>query len=210
MLSKEQIEQNKNEFLNLISQINIEGADTQGLVEFLLSSDFFIAPASTKYHCNFDGGTCYHSLKVYKLLDDFCEKYYPGKYSKNSKLICGLLHDISKADFYEKDIRNKKVYSDKGSKQDNMGRFDWFAEESYKVKEAADRLIAGNHGFNSVVSVGRFIPLSLEETIAIQYHMLNSDDKAVIYDMSDILNKYHLLTCLYLADFTSTFILENE
>ena len=46
------------------------------------------------------------------------KKYYPGKYSKNSKLICGLLHDISKADFYEKDIRNKKV-SDKGSKQDN-------------------------------------------------------------------------------------------
>ena len=48
MLSKEQIEQNKNEFLNLISQINIEGADTQGLVEFLFKQRLFYSTSIYK------------------------------------------------------------------------------------------------------------------------------------------------------------------
>lgn len=209
-LSKEQIEENKNRFLKLISEINIEGADTQGLVDFLLKSDFFTAPASTQYHCNFPGGNCYHSLHVYDNLDEYVNKYCPGRYDKNSIIICGLLHDISKADFYEIYTQNRKIYSEKGTKSDNHGKFDWFAEDAYKVKDAKERFIAGTHGFNSVAIIGKYIPLSLEETIAIQYHMLNTDDKAVIYDMSAILNKYPLLTLLHAADFISTFIFERN
>lgn len=209
-LSNEQIEENKNRFLKLISEIDIEGADTQGLVDFLLKSDFFTAPASTQHYCSFPGGNCYHSLHVYDNLNEYVNKYCPGRYDKNSIIICGLLHDISKADFYEIYTQNKKIYSEKGTKSDNHGRFDWFAEDAYKVKDAKERFIAGTRGFNSVAIIGRYIPLSLEETIAIQYHMLNADDKAVIYDMPVILNKYPLLTLLHMADFISTFIPERN
>ena len=76
MLTPEQIESNKIEFLKLIAEINIDGADTQGLVDFLDSSDFFTAPASTQYHANYKGGLCEHSLKVYKNLVTLYNHYF--------------------------------------------------------------------------------------------------------------------------------------
>ena len=65
MLTRDQIEQNKQKFLELIASIQIDGADTEGLVNYLFSTDFFTAPASTIYHCNYDGGLCEHFLNVY-------------------------------------------------------------------------------------------------------------------------------------------------
>ena len=53
MLTPEQIEQNKLEFLKLLSDIDDERIDTEGLVNYLLETDFFEAPASTKYGTNF-------------------------------------------------------------------------------------------------------------------------------------------------------------
>lgn len=209
MLTKEQIEANKIEFLKLISEINIEGADTQGLVEYLDGGDFFTAPASTQYHCNYEGGLCYHSLNVYKTLVELMNRYFPGRYDNNSLLVVGLLHDMSKVNFYETYTSNKKIYNDQGTKHDNKGKFDWFAEDAYKTKDAHDRFVAGNHGFNSVMLVGRYIPLSLEESIAIYNHMAGADDKNPTYDLSAIMNKYPLASLLHAADYISTFAIER-
>ena len=106
----------KKEFIKLYTtNIKREGADK--LLEWLCDkSDFFEAPASSKYHNAFEGGLCAHSLNVarrLKLLVDTEKKLCPDKESvthitDESVIICGLLHDICKANFYKVDFRNKK------------------------------------------------------------------------------------------------------
>lgn len=212
MLTEEQIEQNKQKFLQIVSTINIEGADINGLVNWLVTSDFFTAPASTQFHAAYKGGLCYHTLNVYHNMLKLYDLYKDNlpAIDPQSLIIVSLFHDVSKIDYYEMYIMNKKVYNPNGTKHDNMGKFDWVAEEAYKVKDAENRFLAVNHGVNSALLIGRFIPLSLDENVAIMNHMLNTDDKAVNYDQSAIINKYPLLALIHLADFASTFINERE
>ena len=209
MLTKEQIEANKQRFLELISEIKIPGADTEGLVNYLFTTDFFTAPASTIYHCNYDGGLCEHSLNVYDNLLKLSEMYYAGIYEKSTIIVLGLLHDISKANFYEKYAQNKKVYSENGSKFDNLGNFDWVTEEAFKVADANNRFLAGEHGMNSALLVSRYIPLNIEETAAIINHMFINDSGSVIKDITPIYNKYHICSLLHCADLIATYILES-
>lgn len=210
MLTREQIEKNKQTFLQLISQINIDGADIDGLINYLTTSDFFIAPASTIYHCNFEGGLCHHSLNVYNTLVELANRYTPGRYDKNSLLVVGLLHDISKTNFYEKYIMNKKVYSPTGTKHDNQGNFDWFAEEAYKVKNASERLIGGEHGVNSMFLISRYIPMTYEESVAVINHHFITETNGLLKDITAIYNKYSLASLLHIADMISVYLLENN
>lgn len=53
----------------LLRSVNREGMDE--LINFIEKSDFFKAPASTRFHGSYEGGLLEHSLNVYKLL---CEK----------------------------------------------------------------------------------------------------------------------------------------
>ena len=112
MLTKDQILLNKQEFIGLIEGIKREGANIPRLIHKLETSDFFYAPASTKYHAAYEGGLCEHSLNVYhnmlKLikntpgLDDYC-------YDEDSIKIVALFHDISKMNIYEPSIKNVKT-----------------------------------------------------------------------------------------------------
>ena len=89
----------KEEFIGLLKEIEREGMDK--LIEFLEGSDFFVAPASTKYHGAFTGGLLAHSMKVYEILKT------KTKDSDSVKIIA-LLHDICKVDFYKTEYRNVK------------------------------------------------------------------------------------------------------
>ena len=208
MSLNEKQEANRAKFLKLVSEIEIEGADIEGLVNFLDSKDFFIAPASTQYHSNFAGGLCEHSLNVCENILKLAELYFPDKYSRSSLLLVSLFHDISKVNFYEPTIINKKIYSDKGSKQDNQGRFDWFSEQAFKVRDVHDRFLAGTHEENSLILLSQFVPLNLEESVAIINHHGTSSPNAPS-DLSAIMNKFPLLTLLHLADMAATFIYER-
>lgn len=59
----------KERYLELLRTIKREGIEE--LIKYLESSDFFTAPASTKFHGDYEGGLLEHSLKVYDIL---CEK----------------------------------------------------------------------------------------------------------------------------------------
>ena len=212
-LTSEQIENNKNTFLNILSQVNIEGADMQGLIDFLCNkSDFFTAPASTLYHANYTGGLCQHSLNVYYSLCNLVDIYKNRipEYSEYSLIIVGLLHDISKTNFYEATTINKKIYNEKGTKHDNIGNFDWFAQEAFKVKDASERFLAGSHEVNSMLILSQYLPLTMEEMIAILNHHANTNNGNTLIDQSAIFSKYPLATLLHSADMLSTFILENK
>ena len=77
-------------------QVNRPGADD--LLEWLESTDFFTAPASTKYHGAYPGGLVDHSLRVYDFL--IVSPYAVGT-SAETRAICALLHDVCKAEYYE-------------------------------------------------------------------------------------------------------------
>ena len=211
MLTAEQIDKNRTEFISLVRQINIPGADIEGLLNWLDNSDFYYAPASAQYHNSFDGGLCAHSLTVYKQLVNlvYINQTILPAYDNNSLLVVGLLHDLSKTNFYEPYTINKKKYYAGGTKKDNLGNFDWYSEQAFKIKEANERFLGGTHEFNSMMLVNKYIPLNYEESISILHHHFGMSDKNPPADLSAIANKYPLVTLLHLADMSATYLNER-
>lgn len=206
------INKNKEEFISLIRSINRE-FDKEKLINWLENkSDFFTAPASTKYHCSYEGGLCEHSLNVYYALRNLNYSYMPEltatseeveqgihkyKYDEDTLKIVGLLHDISKANYYETYTKNVK---------DSNGN--WQQVQDYKIKE--DRFIYGNDEQNTEFMVSTFIPLTVDEKVALLH---KSGGKAFDSNQENIpiiFNKYQLAALLHCADMLSCYILENE
>ena len=97
----------KEEFLKLLRTVNREGIES--LIQFLEKSDFFIAPASTRFHGDHEGGLAEHSMKVYEILKHKVANNIKGiEVPEESIIIIGLLHDICKTNFYKVDYRNAK------------------------------------------------------------------------------------------------------
>ncbi|MBQ3940533.1 MAG: hydrolase, partial [Oscillospiraceae bacterium] len=104
----------KEEFIRIYTE-NIQRKGADKLLEYMLSeeSDFFTAPASTRYHGAYEGGLLEHSLNVYHCLKaylarDRVREVYHMEYPEESIAICALLHDICKMNFYTVDFRNSK------------------------------------------------------------------------------------------------------
>lgn len=215
-LSEVEILENREEFLNLVSSIEREGADIEGLVRKLNNSDFFRAPASTKYHGGYEGGLCEHCLNVYYNLIDLVQMTNRSIlsnpldeccYDENSLKIVALLHDMSKMNFYEKTVSNKKIYSDNGSKKDEMGRYDWVSVPSFKTRDK--KFVYGNHEVNAEFIVRHYIPLTLDESAAIINHMGGMSYDAAQHSMTEVFNSYSLVTLLHIADIMATYINER-
>lgn len=137
---------NRDRFEGLLQECGRPGTDR--LLAFIRSSDFYTAPASTKYHACYEGGLLEHSLNVYDLLD--AKTHEPvwnpimSDLKHESIVIAGLLHDLCKTNFYVVEYRNKKVYSENGTKSDSNGRFEWQSVPSYAI----DDKIPYGHGEN--------------------------------------------------------------
>ena len=218
MLTKEQIAENKKRFLELISSIKIEGANIEGFLRWVEhNSDFFIAPASAKYHCDYEGGLCEHSLNVYdalvKLVEQFAshfefhqdevagtaEEVRINHYSEDTIKIVALLHDISKANFYEQYERNVK---------NEAG--EWVKVKDYKTREADNRFIYGSHEQNAEYIAHTFFPLTVEEGSAILHHHAGMSWDSAKDDIGTVYGKYPLATLLHVADMIATFTMENR
>ena len=196
-MEKELIEQNKEDFINILtSNVNREGVDK--FIEWLEKSDFFTAPASTKYHLSEEGGLCQHSLNVYERLEKLMiTEYGEDGYNKESVALCGLLHDICKANYYKVDYRNVK-------NEDGV----WVKQPYYTVD---DQLPYG-HGEKSVYIINGFIRLTREEAIAINWHMGGFDTRVQggSIDYNKAYNKYPLAILTHIADLEATFLDESE
>lgn len=212
MITEEQRLADKEEFIELIKSIDREGFDSDRLLRQLEKSDFYTAPASTKYHNCVEGGLLNHSLNVYyNLMHLVTYKYdmLKEKIDENSIKIVSLLHDISKMNYYEKTVANKKVYSPNGSKYDQMGNFDWVSVASYKVREKENRLLFGSHENTSEYMLRQFIPLTMEESIAIQHHHGTLSWDSAKDNIGEIYDTYPLALLLHLADYLSSSIDEQ-
>lgn len=144
---------NKERFIEIFtSQIHRPGAAE--LLEWLESTDFFEAPASTHYHGSYPGGLVEHSLNVYYEL--IGAGRVPGVPTAETYAVVALLHDICKADFYAQSTRNQKNSDGK-----------WETVPCYTVREK----FPFGHGEKSAFLVQRFMLLTDAEALAIRWHM---------------------------------------
>lgn len=212
MLSEEQIENNKKEFIDILRSITIEGVDVEPLIAYLEASDFFTAPASTKYHAAYEGGLCEHSLSVYYTMQRMIEEFAGENQEKLDKLleddsvkIVALLHDVSKIGLYTITSRNEKVYSPDGTKYDALGTYNWVTTTGYTVKQADERFVCVDHDVNSAYIVNRFLPLTTEQFAAIANHSGGMTNKFSNNDLNEIFKRFPLALFLHLADMTSSY-----
>ena len=200
-------EDNKKEFIKLLSSIKREGIDK--LLEWLETTDFFYAPASSKYHLNVKYGLCQHSLNVYNNMMKLKEQFCP-EMPDETVIISALLHDLAKVNFYEEYAQNVKEYSPRGSKRDELGNFEWVAKKAYRVKSLADKeFVCGTHGVNSYILISQFIKLTEAERAAIINHHSGLDDGMANKDIGEVFNRYPAATLLHMADYIATYINEN-
>ena len=210
-MTPEIIAKNKETFCQILRTVKREGADIEKLITKLERSDFFEAPASTRYHNSVEGGLVDHCLNVYYNLKSLVKnKHLEEIIDEDSIIICALLHDMSKMNFYEKTFRNVKVYSEYGSKRDEGGTFDWVAQQSYKTVDVEKRFLYGNHEETSEFMIRQYIPLKLEESVAIlNHHFSMSYDCVAIESVALKHERYPLACLLHVADMISTYIDER-
>ena len=207
MLTKEEVLEVKQEYIDLLREIKRPNCDIEGFIAYLESTDFFSAPASTQYHCSFPGGLCLHSINVYKALVKL-NQAFGNTYKDDTLLLVGLLHDLDKILKYERTSKNEKEYCDDGDKSDSLGRFRWKTTEAYKVKDSSNKVNLGNKGFASYMIASMFFSLSEEETYAIMYQY-SAISNEQLTDLSAILSKYNLCVLLHSADIVTTYCLEK-
>ena len=190
----------KEEFITLYREnIHREGADK--LLEYLESpsSDFFTAPASTRYHGAREGGLCEHSINVYKCLKSYLARpeviaEYGLTYEAETIAIAALLHDICKVNCYKVSQRNVKGPDGK-----------W---QSVPYYEFDDQLPYG-HGEKSVYIASGYMRLTREEAFAIRYHMGFSAETDA-RNVGAAFAAYPLAIALYIADMEATYFVDDK
>ena len=183
-------------FLEYFKDVPFEQEVSQELLDWLdHKTDFFTAPASTRFHGACEGGLCMHSLNVYHALHD---TFFTEGDSEETFAICALLHDLCKANYYKKGTRNVK--------NDATGQ--WEKVPSYSVED----LFPYGHGEKSVFLIERFMKLKVEEAVAIRWHMGGFDDAARggCFAISEAYDKYPLAVKLHIADLEATYLMEHR
>lgn len=204
-------EQNIARFEAELAKVQRPGIDK--LMSYIRSSDFYTAPASTKYHLSTPGGLLQHSLNVLDAMRDMMAKEYDGKngngtpkvkyhytvagkfvatITEESLVIMALLHDICKTYFYVPGTRNVKV---KGK---------WKEVPTFTVN---DRMPLG-HGPKSAMLVKEYIKLNSDEMYAIWYHMGFSDDADKL-TLGSAIQKFPIIWALHTADMMATNFMED-
>ncbi len=185
----------REEFIEIYNT-NIKREGAAELLEWLQKTDFFTAPASTKYHCACEEGLLMHSLSVYHTLMD--KHFEEGKDSRESFAVCALLHDLCKAQFYKVSTRNVK----------NEETGQWEKRPFYAVED----VFPYGHGEKSVFLIERFMRLKTSEAMAIRWHMGGFDDavRGGSFAISLAFEKYPLAVKLHLADLESTYLREQH
>ena len=190
----------REKFLKLYRE-NIHRPGADALLDYLCSPacDFFVAPASTRYHGAYAGGLCEHSINVYECLKDYLKRprvqeLYHLHCSEESLAVISLLHDVCKINCYKPSFRNVK---------DENGVW-----KKVPTFEFDDPLPYG-HGEKSVYIIGGFLRLSREEAFAIRFNMGFSGSEEVRL-VGSAFERFPLAFTLATADMEATYFLEGK
>ncbi len=196
IVSNEELQIKKDIFIDIFKE-NIKRDGAEKILDYLESTDFYKAPASTRFHGSHPGGLMVHSINVYYCLKDYLSRsrtkeLYNMDYTDETIAIVALLHDLCKVNVYKESFRNVK---------DDNGV--WKKVPSY---EFDDRMPYG-HGEKSVYVINGYMRLTREEAFAIRYHMGFSglEDKNII---GKVMEQFPLAFALCTADMEATYFLE--
>lgn len=184
-------------FEQLLQSVPREGIDK--LLAFIQKSDFYTAPASTRFHGAKEGGLLEHSLNVFDCL--MAKKNNPvwngflSEVSDESFILSALLHDLCKTYYYTTEMRNKK---------DDNGK--WVQVPFYTV----DDKIPYGHGEKSVMMIEEYIRLLPVERYAIRWHMGAYSGQQDWNVLGNAMDKYPFVLALHEADMEATHLMEKE
>lgn len=108
MLTEDEIFANENYVIGILKDIKREGI--KDYIQYIENSDFFSAPASTKYHRDYPGGLvehCLNLLEPLKLSNSRLKK--KEQLSEDSLIIIALCHDVCKEGLYIGDYGNYRT-----------------------------------------------------------------------------------------------------
>lgn len=176
------------EHFEKLARAYIKRDGIEDLLTMLSKTDFYTAPASTRFHDSVEQGLVYHSLKVFTYLrgDKDISKL---NISEESVAICALFHDICKIGFYKVSTRNTK---------DENGK--WIQVPYYEVD---DKLPLG-HSEKSVMLLQSYMKLTTDEILAINAHMGGFDDRKFI--IGNTFDTCPLAVCLHVADLKASYL----
>lgn len=183
----------KKEFEELVRE-NITRDGIDELMKYIEDeTDFYTAPASTRFHCSEEGGLVRHSINVFNELSSN-KSMAKDKYSDESIAIVSLFHDLCKVNMYEVSTRNVK---------DEFGR--WKQVPYYTTNEQ----FPFGHGEQSVYLLMKHgLSITDEEAMAIRWHMGGFTDsvKGGSYSISKAFSSSILAVELHIADLRATHI----
>lgn len=196
IMSKEELEEQKEMILDLLRSTERDGIDK--LADYLSdSTDFFTAPASTRFHNNFSGGLAQHCLNVYENFKSLLE--IKGiEMSEDSIIICALLHDLCKCNTYVVETRNRK---------NEQGQ--WEKYNIWATNKDVD--IPLPHSSRSIAIIRKFIKLSIKEQLTIFYHMgpYGGEDYEYRNMLKAANEKYPQTVLFYVADTIASYLDEE-
>lgn len=184
-------------------EIYCESVTREGASDFmdwLESTDFFTAPASTRFHGNYEGGLLQHSLNVYDCLkEEITNAGLLEDYTDESITLVSLLHDICKVNFYKKGYRN--------AKDEETGQ--WYKKEVYEIDE---KFPCGDHADKSIIIIQNFMRLKADEILAIRAHMGGWDNavKGGNGFVGKIFERSKLAVLLHVADMKAAYFMESS
>ena len=209
------------EYEKLLMRTGRDGVEN--LIAYIRASDFYTAPASTKFHGSFMGGLLHHSLEVFRNLDKktsgseynvWRDLLDADKVGNDSIIIVSLLHDVCKTHFYTTELKNQKNYDQavvaaadrRQVKHDSNGDFIWETVPSYAV----DDKIPYGHGEKSVMMIENYITLKPVERYAIRWHMGFSEPKELYNTLTAAIERYPLILALHEADLEASYVTEER
>lgn len=169
------------------------GADT--LLAWLDSTDFYSAPASTRFHGDHAGGLCEHSIHVWEELIRLLKAYPEIRVTAETAAIVSLLHDLCKIGCYKQELRNQKVNGV------------WVQRPVYVFDED---FCYGGHGSKSVYLIQSHMNLTQVEATAINCHMGFADRSPGDYSLGSAYEQTPLAWLLHVADESATYIRESK
>ena len=173
----------------------IKRPGAEELLESLKETDFFTAPASTRFHGAHEGGLCEHSINVFTEFVRLLKAYPEIKCTGETAAIITLLHDLCKIGCYKTEYRNVKEGNS------------WVKRPVYVFRED---FCYGGHGAKSVFLIQRFIQLNPTEAVAINCHMGFADRSPNDYSLGTAYEQTPIAWLLHVADEAASYIREGS
>lgn len=146
----------------LVGAVSLEGDRTgqryAAAIEWLRTTDFYTCPASTQYHEAFPSGLLVHTLTVYNRIAELLKLSAFKSVEPSAATLVALTHDwckIASYETYQKNVKDEKT-----------GK--WVKETAYRKNQKGVPL---GHGTSSMFLASRFFHLSVDEALAIRWHM---------------------------------------